>query len=79
MAPDSIMPARLPEQAHVRPGAAICATCGQYLPFPKPRQRFCSGKCRAAASRQARSSRMLADLRELQRRLDVLVREMARK
>lgn len=50
-----------------------CAACGSVIPATRAGQQYCSGRCRAAASRARRQSRMKTDLEELRRRIDVML------
>lgn len=77
MADSSIPPENAPPEAHVRlDGAVLCDSCGLLILKPTRGQRFCSGACRARASRTTKANRMRADLEELQRRLDAMIREL---
>jgi hypothetical protein len=46
----------------------LCRTCGAFIGWPKPNQRYCSPSCRTRAFRPR--SRMERDLQRVERRLE---------
>lgn len=47
-----------------------CQNCGKPLEGQNPRQRFCGGRCRAAASRKQREMELMAALTEAHRAIE---------
>lgn len=80
MDPDSTVPRNIAPQGARALSTAIlaCVQCGTVLWQARRGQKYCSGKCRAAASRTSQRSRIERDLLEVQRRIERVLRDIGK-
>lgn len=58
------------------PLAGLCQRCGTEIPYPHRGQRFCSGACRAASSRQGKTDALRRTLITLRGQIDTALQAL---